>query len=266
MPEMARSLRGYWKTSLLAAAGAVNDGPLLLADYLLRFARVAVLLALWRILFAGRGEVGGLSLATVLTYTLIAEVFAEQLTPRAGVDEALWNGSIATRALRPGGLVGNLAAEMAGRWWLGLALCSLPLLALAPLGGVDPRPAGPLALALFVPSLLLAVVVGLALEFLVGGLTVALDLSPWTLTQVSAAVTALLSGAVVPLPLLPWGLGEVVAWLPFAATAAAPLQIYTGAGDPARLLATQACWSVALWPLTGWLWWANRERLTIYGG
>jgi ABC-2 type transport system permease protein len=258
--------RGYWKTATMAAASALSDGPLLIADYLLRFLRVVVLLSLWRVLFADRGAVGGLSLATVLTYTLIAEIFADQLAPRANLDDALWNGSIATRALRPNGLVGGFAAEMIGRWWLGLALCSLPLLLLAPLLGVDPRPAGPTALALFGPSLALAVTVGLALEFILGALMVALDLNPWTLTQISIAVTALLSGAVVPLPLFPWGLGAVVAWLPFAALAAAPLQVYTGVGDPRLLLAIQAGWAVLLWPLAGWLWRANREKVTVYGG
>jgi ABC-2 type transport system permease protein len=263
---MARAWRGYVKTAALAGAGVVNDGPLLVVDYLLRFTRVAVLLSLWRVLFADRGEVGGMSLATVLTYTLISEVFTEQLTPRAGLDEAFWNGSIATRALRPGGIVGGFAAEMVGRWGLGLALCSLPLLLLAPLVGVDPRPASPAALALFAPSLVLTVAVGLALQFIYGALTVAMETNPWIMTQISGAVAGVLSGAVVPLPLFPWGLGEVAAWLPFAALAAAPLQIYTGVGDPLRLLAGQAVWALLLWPLAGWLWRANREKVTIYGG
>lgn len=263
---MLRVARGYWKTATLAALGAVNDGPLLLADYALRFTRVAVLLSLWRILFEGRGAVGGLSLATVLTYTLLAEVFAAQLTPRAGLDEAMWNGSIATRYLRPSGLVGQFAAEMVGRWWLGALACSLPLLALAPLLGVDPRPASPLALALFVPSLALAITVGLAMEFIFGALTVALEQNPWTIAMLTNATTTLLSGALLPLALLPWGLGAVFAWLPYAAMAAAPLQVYTGVGDPRLLLTTQVLWALILWPLAGWLWRVHREKVVIYGG
>jgi ABC-type uncharacterized transport system permease subunit len=32
------------------------------------------------------------------------------------------------------------------------------------------------------------------------------------------------------------------------------------------LLVAQAGWAVALWPLTLWLWRANREKLVGYGG
>jgi ABC-2 type transport system permease protein len=121
-----------------------------------------------------------------------------------------------------------------------LVCFSIPLLLLAPLLGVDPRAVDPGAGGLLLVSLGLAVAVGLALEFL--------------------------SGALVPLALLPWGLGEVFAWLPFAATASAPLRIYTGTGDALPLLAMQAGWAVALWPLANWLWRANREKLAFHGG
>ena len=76
----------------------------------------------------------------------------------------------------------------------------------------------------------------------------------------------MLSGAVMPLALLPWGLGDVLAWLPFAAIAWAPLAIYTGIGDPPRLMALQVGWAFVLWPLAGWLWRANREKVVGYGG
>jgi ABC-type uncharacterized transport system permease subunit len=75
-----------------------------------------------------------------------------------------------------------------------------------------------------------------------------------------------LSGAVVPLALLPWGLGGALEWLPFASVAWAPLAIYTGMGDATRLIALQAFWALALWPLAGWLWRANREKVVGYGG
>lgn len=261
-----RHLSGYWKSATMAATGVLADGPLLVVDYALRFARVVVLLSLWRLLFGDRVAVGNMTLAAVLTYTLLAEVLREQLDVRAGIDEALWNGSIATRALRPGAIVGHLAAEMIGRWWLGILLCSLPLLLLAPALGVDPRPASAPALLLFVPSLLLGVIVGLALELFFGGLTVAMGQPPWLINSLKSAIAALLSGLVIPLPLLPWGLGEAFRWLPFAATAAAPLSVYTGAGDAAALVAVQLVWAVALWPLVGWLWRAHREQVAVYGG
>ena len=80
------------------------------------------------------------------------------------------------------------------------------------------------------------------------------------------AVGTLLSGSLLPLALYPWGLGELFSWLPFASTASAPLRIYTGTGDPRRLLLVQAGWAIVLWPLALWLWRANRERLASHGG
>jgi ABC-type uncharacterized transport system permease subunit len=138
-------LRQYWSTATLAATGYVGDSPLFFLGYGLRFARVAVLLALWRTLFAGRGAESGMTLGAVLAYTLLAEIFAE---PLAGQTELAWlifQGDLATRFLRPLGVVEQLTAETVGRWAVGLALFSLPLLLAAPLLGVDPRPAGPVA-------------------------------------------------------------------------------------------------------------------------
>ncbi len=58
---------------------STRDDPLFLADNLTRFLRVAVLLSIWRVLFAGKGTVSGMSVDSVLTYTLIVGVFWQQL-------------------------------------------------------------------------------------------------------------------------------------------------------------------------------------------
>src|SRR5204863_4579283 len=102
---MTNTLRKYSKTAAMAAAAFVGDSPLFLIDYLLRFVRVALLLSIWRTLLAGKGEVSGLTLPAVLTYTLIAEVFAEQLACRSEIADSFWDGAIATRFLKPLGIV-----------------------------------------------------------------------------------------------------------------------------------------------------------------
>jgi ABC-2 type transport system permease protein len=155
---------------------------------------------------------------------------------------------------------------MAGRWLTNFLLFSCPVLLLAPLVGVDPRPASPLAGLLFVLSLGLGMSVGLALEFLVGGLTVALEQPVWIVERARVAVASLLSGSLLPLAYYPWGLGDAFAWLPFASLAWAPLAIFTGSGDPLLLLGRQLGWSIILWPFVNWFWRANREKLVAYGG
>src|SRR5947209_14843261 len=151
------SLRRHLKTASMAAAGLTGDSPLFLLDYLLRFLRVALLLSLWRMLLGGRGGASGMTLASVLTYTLISEVFAEQLSVQTELRSSLWDGSIAMRCLQPVGIAAQLAAGMTGRWAFHFAAFSLPLLLLAPALGVDPRPAGAAAGLLFLCSLLFAV-------------------------------------------------------------------------------------------------------------
>src|SRR3569832_1469300 len=104
---MATLLHKYWKTAAMAAASYIGDSALFLIDYLLRLLRVVVLLAIWRTILAGRGAVSGMTLGSVLTYTLLAEIFAEQMSPRTELDTALWNGSIVGRMTQPLNLFGQ---------------------------------------------------------------------------------------------------------------------------------------------------------------
>ena len=257
--------RQWWKNAAMAASSSA-DSPLFLFDYLLRALRVLVLLSIWRMILGEPGVRSPLPLETVLTYVLIAEVFAEQLSVRTELQNAFWQGTIAMHFLRPMGIVAQFASHTLGRWALDFALFSLPLLALSGWLGVSPLPAGGAAAGLFALSLGLAIAVGLALEFLFAALTVALEQPVWLIDFVRRALTGLLAGFVIPLSLMPWGLGAILELLPFATLVWAPLAIYTGAGDAARLLALQGFWCVVLWPTALWVWNASREKVVGYGG
>lgn len=259
-------LRSFWKTAAMEAASLAGEDSLFVVQFVFRSLRVVVLLAVWRTIFEGRAETSGFGAAAVLTYTLVAEAFAEQLQPKTDVEWALHDGGIATRYLQPLSLVAQFIGLMFGRWLLGLALFSLPLLLAAPLLGVNPLPASAASGALFLLSLPLAVAVGVALEFIFAALLVHMEGSAYVVARVRVSLSLVLSGALIPLPLFPWRLGEILQWLPFASVASAPLQIYVGTGDPPLLLALQAFWAVALWALAEWLWRSYRERFVSYGG
>ena len=261
---MAR-LAAYRKTAGMAFAG-YWESPLLLVDYLLRVLRVVILVSLWRIVLGGRGDVSGLTLGAVLTYTLIAEVFAEQLDVTTRVESTMWEGTLTGRFLQPMGLVGNFTAELFGSWAVSFVSFSVPLLLLAPWLGVDPRPASALSGPLFVVSLSIAIAIGIAVDFIFCGIAGAMEQNIWVVKYIRTGLATLLSGALLPLQLLPWGLGDVFAWLPFASMASAPLRIYTATGDPLFLIALQLGWCAVLWPLANWIWTANRERLAFHGG
>jgi ABC-2 type transport system permease protein len=254
----------YLKTAAMAA-GAIGDSPLFLLDYTLRLLRVIVLISLWRVILAGKDQ-SAMPLGAVLTYTLISEVFAHQLAVRTTITESFWEGTFVLRFLRPMGLVRQFAAEMSGLWLVHFALFSIPLLALAPLLGVDPRPATPTNGVLFIVSLSLGVLVGLAMEVVFAAITVAMEQPVWLVEYIRTAVGTLLSGSLLPLAYYPWGIGAVFSFLPFAAMAWAPLAIFTNADDPTKLIGLQMLWVVILWPLSLKLWSSNREKLVGYGG
>lgn len=244
----------------------MGDNLLFVADYLLRFLRVALLLAVWQIIFRNRGAVDGLTLPSILTYTLIAEAFSEPMQGDTGIGDAFWDGSITMRYLRPAHLFLQFGSECGGIWLINMALFSLPLLCAAPLLGVNPMPAGPAAAALFAISLILSVAVGMALDNIVAGIAVGAGIPPDAVGRSRRAVGGILSGALIPLSLMPWGIGRVLAFTPFASLASAPLQIYIGHGDALRLIGVQALWCLLLWPIAASIWTRYREKVVSYGG
>jgi len=260
------TLRQFGKTAEISATGAIGESPLFLLDYALRFLRVIATLALWRVILGGQGSVAGMSLGMLLTYTLISEVFGDPLTCRTDLSWHLYQGAIVPRFLQPMGLAVHYAAASVGTWTFNFIFFSVPLLVAAALFGVWVLPASALAALLFVVSLVLAVAIGLALEFIFGALAVYFEQNVYAIGRVRDGLSAVLSGILLPLAIYPRGLGEVFGYLPFASMASAPLQIYTGTGDPLRLLAIQLFWALLLWPTAQWLWRTNRQKLVTLGG
>jgi len=262
-------LSKYSKTVAMVATSAYAEQRYigLVGNLFIDLVRVLLLIAVWRSILTGRGAVGGMTLDSVLTYTLISEVFKRQLSDRTAIDGALWEGTIANRFLRPIGIFGQFMAEMVGGWvGPGALLFSIPLLVAAPWLGIDPLPASVSAGAWFALSLTLSVAVGAAFDFAFSALMVYFENSIYGVQQMRNAVITLLSGALIPLALLPWDLGQYLQWLPFASLASAPLRIYTGTGDPLTLVGLQAAWCVVLWPVALGLWSHTRERLISHGG
>lgn len=258
--------RQWRATAWLAATGHVGESRLFVFDYAIRGLRVAVLVSIWIMLLGTDPAASPLPLAALLTYTVVAEAFAHAISLQSGLANAFWQGSLASYFMRPAGVVRQFAAESAGRAAVDFVLFSLPLLGVAALFGVEVRPASVAAGGLFVLSLALSIAVGLAIEFIAGAVALIGDQPIWLIENLRRALTRLLSGALLPLAILPFGLGEVFEWLPFAATAWAPLAIYTGMEGAGRLIVMQVVWALVLWPLALVLWSRNRERVVSYGG
>ena len=263
--NLRKHARKMWVIVALEAASTLGEDVLFIIQFLFRLLRVVVVLSLWRVILTDH-DTAGMTLSTILTYTLIQEVCAEQLLPRTNIEWALHDGGIAMRFLQPLDLVSQFMAHMVGGWVFGLVFFSLPLLLVAPWLGVNPAPVSVLAAALFLVSVLCTMAIGVAFDFIFAALLTHFEGSAYMVGRVRVAISLVLSGALVPLALLPWNLGAILQWLPFASLASAPLRIYTGTGDPRLLLALQVAWAAVLWVLARRLWQHYREQLVSYGG
>lgn len=254
-------------TANLSATRALDGGLFyMLSDYLLKLARLIILLLVWRSLAAQGADLGGFSLEQLLAYTLLASVLSEQLNVVTPATTAFWEGSLISRYLRPLPILVQLMAETAGSWLPGLMLYSTPMLLLSRILGVNlgiPLIARGLP---FLLSLSLSIALGFALDFLFAALVIRLKNANYAACSMRQAITQLFSGAVIPFALLPWNIGSVLERLPFASLASAPLLILVGLGDPIALISGQLLWNGLLWPLAVLAFERSQERMVSYGG
>jgi ABC-type uncharacterized transport system permease subunit len=260
---IGRRIRPYLATASMGATANIGEHPVVLLDHAIALLRLALVIFIWKAILRGDDSVDG---AAVLTYLLLARVLLDQLDIRTPVLGAIWDGTIATRLIRPTSVFGDHLAEMLGGWWVRWVAFSIPALALAPVLGVDLAPASTRRAAAFAVSLGLSVAVGAAVDFLYALLVVRWPETYWSLWFARQSLSPLVAGAVVPLTVLPWSVGTVLGWLPFASMVSAPLRIYTGDGDVVTLLAGQAAWALLLWSLLRRVWKRAAARMVSFGG
>jgi len=233
----------------------------LVGGYVLRGMRVAFLLLMWRALFQNGGG-GSMTLPQTLQYTLCSAALAPLLDVRTPAGSWLHDGAIASRCLRPLGLLGQLAADA-----LGAAL--VPLGVFVPLcmivGAAMGVPLLPQS-AWFWPSLLLCMTQGFAVDMLFACIIIRVSNHSYQVHMLRGAMTTLLTGGLIPFAALPWNMGKWLALSPLGTLAGAPLSLYAGLASPLEVLPVQLLWNLVLWPLS--LWWLSRsrERLVSFGG
>jgi len=253
----------YIQTAKLAAMEKFQGGVLnLLIGYALRALALVPLMFLWRSFAEQGADLGGLSLAQLLSYTYAGALLEPLLNIQSPASHWHYEGTIIDLYKRPMGVFGQLISQTAGGWAPVLALYTLPMLLLSPLLGVSVIPKTPW----FFLSLMFTVSLGFALDFLYACLIIRLQNIVWLGMAIRSAVMALFSGAVIPFGLLPWGIGEVFKALPFGSLAGAPLSLLTGMSDALNVIPLQIVWNLLLWPLAGFVFAKSRERMVSYGG
>lgn len=234
----------------------------LAGQYVLRAAAMGALLMIWRSLFLQGADMEGMTLNQLYVYTVLSTVLAPLLDVRTPASDWLHDGTMLSMYQRPSSLFGQLIAHTVGGWTMHLMILSVPATVVAVLCGVDMTPRS----AWFIPSLLLAISEGFAVDFLFTCVMIRLRSLSWPIYNLRNAMTALFTGALIPFSALPWGIGKFLALTPFGTLAGAPLSLYAGLSDARDILMAQVLWNFALWPLAVWWFGRSRERMVSYGG
>lgn len=238
-------MRPYLATARLAAYIPAREISMLLAVSLLRLAVFAVLVAVWSSFDAATLEAAGVSLPYLITYTALAQALALLMNPHTSLNEYISGGWIGVRLTWPVGMARLFAAEWCGRIFWSTVVSSAAIAVVGiPLGLYYPSLA---QLTLFIVSLTLGVLVGVAVDYAFALLTARLNNGIWFANSIRQAFTAIVAGTVVPLAIMPWSIGDALQYLPFASMASAPLQVYMGASNAWFLLLLQVGWVVVLW-------------------
>ena len=256
-------MKQFFATALMrvkesSTFGAVN----LVGTYLLRAAGTMAMLLIWRQLSVSGGDLQGMTLSQLTTYTLLTAILHPMLDVRTPISSWLHEGVLIGLYQRPMGVLKQLVALTLGSWCTHLAVLSLPLMLLTPLLGGSLMPQSPW----FWLSLLLAVTQGFCVDFLFGCLIVRAANMSWQIECLRSALTGLLTGAVIPFALLPWGIGRWLALSPLGTLADASLSLYIGTGSAAQLIPAQLFWTALLLPLSLHLFHKSTERMMSYGG
>lgn len=234
----------------------------LVGEYLLRTVGLMVMLMVWRSLMLQGADMQGMDLNQLLMYTVLTAVLRPLLDVRTPASDWLHDGTVLSLYLRPAPLLSQLAAYAVGSWCMPLAIMALPGLGLGLACGVDPRPAS----LLFLPSLVLSVAEGFAVDFLFACLLIRLKNLSWVMECLRTALCALFTGAVIPFAALPWGIGRFLALTPLGTLAGAAPAIYVGLESPGPILLAQVGWTAVLWPLAIWRFRRAQEKMISYGG
>ena len=230
---------------------------------------------LYQALFASRpeaadAEIAGLTLAEMITYIAVAWIGRSFTFNNIDRNLAMQvqQGEIAMQLIKPLHPQTVMLCEAVGEAAFRLLLFTLPIMVVVvPLYGIE-GPPRPELYAWTLLSFLLALLLGSALNFLVGCLA-------FDLKNINGVIRAkhisldFLSGVLVPFTFFPGWFQTVVGYLPFQGLSYVPVTIYLGKRTPdevALAVFVQALWVVALM-LAGRLYWRHAmRRVTVQGG
>ncbi len=224
------------------------------SSFLLTGVTIYLITLVWRAAYGGQTEVDGIGADQLLVYLTIANLQLYFLRPELAGDiqARIREGQIGFDLSRPVGYPIQL-----------LATATVALVA-----GELRAPYSPGVALAYLGSLLLAWIVALQLNLLIG------FVSFWTLEMTGFQMIYTLignfaTGALVPLWFMPEALRAVIQVLPFQAIAFVPVSIYVGepaTGSIGTAMLLQAMWIGLLTLAIRWIWSQAFRRTVIQGG
>jgi ABC-2 type transport system permease protein len=232
---------------------------------------VAVYYFLWRAVFRNTGQtVGGMTLSDMVTYVAVGwairSFYFNEIDRDLGTQ--VTEGRLAMNLIRPVDFQLVMVADAAGQSAFRAVLFTIPISVV--LGLIFPLkpPASLAAGAMFLVSTILSFFLVAGLNFLVGLIAIR-SKSILGILRAKFLVLELLSGLLIPTTLFPEPLRTILLWSPFPHINFTPAILYLGKAtglEPARLLALQAGWTIALLWLGRVAWRRSSRRITIQGG
>lgn len=236
------------------------------------FSHLLVVFILWGAAFAGKPSIGGYTFAQTLTYFVVIFVlqfFVGAFNEDYQISEDIRNGLINQFLLKPINYFAYRLSVFAAARVVSGAFGFLALVVALPFfRGYLELPHEAWRFAVVVPAMLLTAIIQFSLAYCFGLLAFwFLEIQGFVI--LSMAVETLLGGQIVPLDLLPASVFNVIRYLPFFYQAYFPAAILTGrmARDIAlQGLAIQAVWAFILVCLAEAVWRRGLRHHTAAGG
>lgn len=224
----------------------------------------------WKALFKSADSMGGVTVDTMLTYTVVSSMVSVLLTTNVEwrITDSIRKGTIAIDMMRPVNIFKVFFAENLGGVTALFFQNLLPIFIIGSLIIKLPVPNSTKDAMLFLVSLILAFLINWFLAVIFGMWAFKI-IEMSALIQVKKHLIRLLSGSIIPLWFFPEGLRSVLECLPFPYIYQMPISIYVGQYTMDSLqkgLLLQVLWVIILWVLKTYLEKRVTKFVMIQGG
>lgn len=224
----------------------------------------------WKALFKNADSMGGVTVDTMLSYTVVSSMVSVVLTTNVEwrITESVRKGTIAIDMVRPVNIFKVFFAENLGSVTALIFQNLLPIFVIGSLLIKPPVPGSVHDGILFIISLILAFMINWYIAVIFGMWAFKI-IEMTALIQVKKHLLRLLSGSMVPIWFFPGWIRGILECLPFMYIYQMPISIYVGQYTKESLvkgLIIQLMWVVALYLIKSFLEKRATKSVMIQGG